>query len=130
MCEEKYFIRTERSARSQVHGNNKQRSLLCLLLLRGLSARRVLQQLRVDLARGQLHVLDDGAADEAVLHGLQVREVGGVLDAHAEEFDVEVLVDGVQLAADGEVILQLDDDLLADERLEEGIEDRERGACD
>ena len=39
------------------------------------------------------------------------------------QFDVEVLIDGVQLAADGEVILELDDDLLADERLEEGVED-------
>jgi len=44
--------------------------LLALLLLRHLSPRRILQQLRVHLRRGQLHVFDYRATDEARLHRL------------------------------------------------------------
>eukprot|EP00302_Diacronema_sp_CCMP2436_P010937 CAMPEP_0179902604 /NCGR_PEP_ID=MMETSP0982-20121206/40659_1 /TAXON_ID=483367 /ORGANISM="non described non described, Strain CCMP 2436" /LENGTH=136 /DNA_ID=CAMNT_0021801775 /DNA_START=155 /DNA_END=566 /DNA_ORIENTATION=+ len=62
-------------------------------LLGSLFPRRVLQQLHVDRGLWQLHVSDHGAADEAVLHGLHVRELVGLYNADIEELDVEVLVD-------------------------------------
>ena len=48
-----------------------------------------------------------------------VRIILDVVHAHVEQLDVQVLVDRVQRAAHRQVVLQLDDDLLADERLEE-----------
>ena len=52
-----------------------------------------------------------------------VRIILDVVHAHVEELDVQVLVHRVQRAAHRQVVLQLDDDLLADERLEEGVEE-------
>lgn len=37
------------------------------------------------------------------------------------ELDVEELVDGLERAADGDVVLELDGDFVVDERLEEAI---------
>ena len=48
-------------------------------------------------------------------------------DGDVGELDVEVLVDGVEGAADGEVVLQLDHDVLADQRLEERVEEHNEG---
>ena len=52
-----------------------------------------------------------------------VRIILDVVHAHVEQLDVQVLVHRVQRAAHRQVVLQLDDDLLADERLEEGVEE-------
>ena len=52
-----------------------------------------------------------------------VRVILDVVHAHVEQLDVQVLVHRVQRAAHRQVVLQLDDDLLADERLEEGVEE-------
>ena len=48
-------------------------------------------------------------------------------DGDVGELDVEVLVDGVEGAADGEVVLQLDHDVLADQGLEERVEEHNEG---
>ena len=48
-------------------------------------------------------------------------------DGDVGELDVEVLVDRVEGAADGEVVLQLDHDVLADQRLEERVEEHNEG---
>ena len=47
----------------------------------------------------------------------------GLADADLGQLDVEVLVDAVEHARDGQVVLQLNRDLLAHEGLEEGVED-------
>lgn len=81
---------------------------------RQLLARRILQQLSVDVIDGQLNVSDDTAADEAVLHGqlqandderqemnaYHVRIFRRIGDADVVQLDVEVLVDRVQSATD------------------------------
>ena len=56
-----------------------------------------------------------------------VRIILDVVHAHVEQLDVQVLVHRVQRAAHRQVVLQLDDDLLADERLEEGVEELRGG---
>ena len=56
-----------------------------------------------------------------------VRIILDVVHAHVEQLDVQVLVHRVQRAAHRQVVLQLDDDLLADERLEEGVEELRAG---
>ena len=56
-----------------------------------------------------------------------MRVLLGVGDGDVRELDVEVLVDRVERAADGEVVLQLDHDVLADQRLEERIEEHNEG---
>ena len=48
-------------------------------------------------------------------------------DRDVGELDVEVLVDRVEGAADGEVVLQLDHDVLADQGLEERVEEHNEG---
>jgi len=53
-------------------------------------------------------VADDGAADEDVLDGAQVGVFQLVQHDHVVEFDVQVLVDGFQCAADADVVFQLD----------------------
>ena len=47
----------------------------------------------------------------------------GLADADLGQLDVQVLVDAVEHARDRQVVLELDRDLLAHERLEEGVED-------
>jgi len=76
-----------------------------LLILGGLLARRVLQELRVTLVRRQLYVTHDAAADEAVLDAHHVRVLVLVRDADVRQLDVEELIDRVQSATDAEVIL-------------------------
>ena len=83
--------------------------------------RGVLQQRRVALLGGQLHVADDGAADEAVLDGQHVRVFLRVRHRNVRQLDVEILVDRMQRSMDGQVVLQLDDDVFADEGLEGGV---------
>ena len=51
-----------------------------------------------------------------------MRVLGGVDDPDVGELDVEVLVDGVEGAGDGQVVLQLHGHVLADQRLEVGVE--------
>ena len=70
---------------------------------------------------------DDGTSDEAVLDGEHVWVLLRVGDGDVGELDVEVLVDRVEGAADGEVVLQLDHDVLADQRLEERVEEHNEG---
>jgi hypothetical protein len=53
------------------------------------AARRVLEQVRVHLVRGERDVADDGAADEAVLDREHVRVPRGVRDGDAVEPDVQ-----------------------------------------
>lgn len=65
-----------------------------------LAPRSVLQQLCVHLVAGQLHVAHHRAADEAVLHRQHVRILLRIGDADVGQLDVQVLVDGVQGAAD------------------------------
>ena len=70
---------------------------------------------------------DDGSPDEAVLDREHVRVLLRVGDRDVGELDVEVLVDRVEGAADGEVVLQLDHDVLADQGLEERVEEHNGG---
>lgn len=55
-----------------------------------------------------MHIPHDAAADEHILHAAQMRVFELVEDDDVVEFDVEVLVDGFQGAADGDVVFQLD----------------------
>lgn len=57
-----------------------------------LAPRRVLQELRVHLRSGQLHIFDHRATDEAILHRLHVGKGLLVLHCDVEELDVEVLI--------------------------------------
>lgn len=78
------------------------------LLCGGLPATGVLQQRAIDLVRREVDVSDDGAADEDVLDGAQVRVLQLVQNHHVVEFDVQILVDGLEGAADADVVFQLD----------------------
>mmetsp|Transcript_5733 Transcript_5733/g.13879 ORF Transcript_5733/g.13879 Transcript_5733/m.13879 type:complete len:201 (-) Transcript_5733:13-615(-) len=91
------------------------------LHLAELPAGGVLQELHVDVFRLDVDEADDGATDEAGGDGDEVRVAGGVDDRDVVELDVEELVDGVERAAEGEVVFELDGDLLVDE----GFEKRE-----
>lgn len=113
----------------------------------GLPPRRVLQQVCVHGVGGELDVAHDGPPHKAVLHrqlhtpqaasvgprqetGYHVRVALLVLDTDVGQLDVEELVDGLQAATDAHVVLQLDDNLLANEGLEKGVEQLERsGVC-
>ena len=68
-----------------------------------------------------MHVPHHAAADEDVADGAEVRVPDLVEDADIVELDVEVLVDGLEGAADGDVVLELDGDGLVHERLEEAV---------
>jgi len=70
-----------------------------------------------------MHVAHDTAADEDVLDAAQVRVLVFVEDLDVVELDVEVLVDGLEGAADGDVVLEFEGDGLVGERLEEGEEE-------
>ena len=70
---------------------------------------------------------DDGSPDKAVLDREHVRVLLRIGDRDVGELDVEVLVDRVEGAADGEVVLQLDHDVLADQGLEERVEEHNEG---
>ena len=48
-------------------------------------------------------------------------------DADVIELDVEVLVDALEGAADGDVVFELDGDFMVDERFEEAVVFREGG---
>ena len=73
------------------------------------------------------NIPDDGSPDEAVLDREHVRVFLGVGDGDVRELDVEVLVDRVERAADGKVVLQLDHDVLADQGLEERVKEHNAG---
>ena len=70
---------------------------------------------------------DNGPPNEAVLDREHVRVLLGIGDGDVGQLDVEVLVDRVQGAADGEVVLQLDHDVLSDKGLEERVEEHNEG---
>lgn len=104
------------------------------------SPRSILQERDIHRRRRQVDVADDGAADEDVFDGAlgggarvsrgalgrrrrsgtyQVRILELVEDGNVVELDVEVLVDALEDAADLDVVLELDRDLLVDEGFEE-----------
>ena len=91
-----------------------------------LSPRRVVQQLDIDAAGGQVHVAHHAAAHKAVAHRQHVGVLGLVHHPDAVELDVEVLVHRVKGAADGQVVLQLHSDLQAGKAARAGSESRQR----
>lgn len=91
------------------------------LLRHGLSPTCVLQQPAVDLVWWQVHVSHHRTTDEDVLDRTEVRVFQFVQDHNVVEFDVEVLVDGLEGAPDGDVVFQLDRDGLLGECLEEAV---------
>ena len=116
----------------------------------GLAAGGVVQDVHVHGLSRQLHVAHHAASDEAVAHALHVWKARLVHHVRVLELDVQVLadqtpgsaparaacrgrgerahlVDRVQCAYDGQVVLQLNRDLLAHQRLEEARE--QHGAC-
>lgn len=52
----------------------------------------------------------------------QVRVFLWVYDRQVDQFDIEILVHTVQLPTQAQIILELHNDLLANQRLEEGEE--------
>lgn len=66
-----------------------------------------------------MDVADHGSADEYVLDGAQVRVLELLDDLDVVELDVEELVDALEHAADLNVVLELDRDLVVDEGFEE-----------
>ncbi len=57
-----------------------------------------------------MHVAHDAATDKDILHAAQMRVPELVEHGDVVELDVEVLVDGLEGAADGDVVFQLDGD--------------------
>ena len=55
-----------------------------------------------------MHISDHRPSDEDVLDAAEVGVFQLVEDGDVVEFDVEVLVDGFEGAADGDVVFQLD----------------------
>ena len=55
-----------------------------------------------------MHVSDDRTPNEDVLDAAEVGVFQLVEDGDVVEFDVEVLVDGFEGAADGDVVFELD----------------------
>jgi hypothetical protein len=53
----------------------------------------------------------------------QMRILDFIYDGNVVELDVQVLVDRLESAADEDIILQLDGDLVLDQRLEEAEEE-------
>lgn len=78
---------------------------------RGRQERRVRSRGRLD---GQLKGADE--KKQTATHQMRILQFFDDLDV--VELDVEVLVDGLEGAADGNVVLQLYSDLMVDERLE------------
>lgn len=65
-----------------------------------LLTRRILQQLRIHLVGGQLHISHHGAAYEAILHAQHVRVFVGICDTDVCQLYVEILIHRVQCPAD------------------------------
>ena len=99
-------------------------------LLPSFSPGGILQDLDVHATWWQLHVPDYRPSDEAVAHACDVRVPFRVDDGYVCEFDVQVLVDAVQRARDGEVIFQLDDDVFSDQGFEVRVEEHCRIICE
>ncbi len=57
-----------------------------------------------------MNIAHDAAADEDILDAAEVRVAQLVEHADVVELDVEVLVDGLEGAADGDVVFELDGD--------------------
>ena len=60
---------------------------------------------------------------KATLHSFDSTTAGSLDRKRPNYLDVEVLVDGVERSTDAEVVLQLDDDVLANQGLEEGVKE-------
>ena len=75
---------------------------------RRLPSTRILQQTPVNLTCWEMHISDHRPSDENVLDAAEVGVLQLVEDGDVVEFDVEVLVDGFEGAADGDVVFQLD----------------------
>ena len=73
-----------------------------------LPPRRILQQPLVHPRRIQIHISHDAAPDEDIAYRRQVRVLRFVEHGDVVEFDVEVLVAGLEGAADEEVVFELD----------------------
>ena len=73
--------------------------------------------------RWDLHVPDNTATDKAILQGTQLRIPIGIDHLDVEEFNVEVLVHGMQSTRQDDIVLELYSHLLTDQCLEEGIKD-------
>ncbi len=70
-----------------------------------------------------MNVSHHGTSNEDILNRTQVRVLQFIQHHNVVEFDVQVLVDGFQSAADRDVILQLDRYGLLGESLEKAIND-------
>lgn len=68
-----------------------------------------------------MHVAHDGAPDEDVLDGAQVRVPHLLVHRDVVQLDVEVLVHALERARDLDVVLELDRDRLVDQGLEETV---------
>lgn len=55
-----------------------------------------------------MDISDDGPADKDILDGAQMGVFQLVQHHHVVEFDVQILVDGFQGAADADVVFELD----------------------
>lgn len=69
-----------------------------------------------------MNVSYNGATNETARYCCQVRILFWFDHGHISKLDVEVLIDGMQHPAQRAVVLQLEDDGGADERLEKGKE--------
>eukprot|EP01025_Chloroclados_australasicus_P016226 TRINITY_DN18058_c0_g1_i1.p3 TRINITY_DN18058_c0_g1~~TRINITY_DN18058_c0_g1_i1.p3 ORF type:complete len:105 (-),score=2.78 TRINITY_DN18058_c0_g1_i1:217-531(-) len=69
-----------------------------------------------------MNVSNDRSPEEAVAHRQHVWKLVFIYNLYIVQLDVEVLIHAMQRASYGEIVLQLDSDLLAYQCLEKGKE--------
>lgn len=77
-------------------------------LIRRFPSAGILKQSSIDLTGRQMYVSHNRTSDEDILDAAEVGVFELVEHGDVVELDVEVLVDGFQGAADGDVVLELD----------------------
>lgn len=82
-----------------------------------------MQQVQIHTLGRQQHVADYRTSDKAILHRLHVRIPGFVDDPYPIQFDVQELIHRLQFSSNGQVVLQLDGDILPHERLKVRVEE-------
>jgi len=73
---------------------------------------RVLEKLSIDVLCWQLNVTDDRTPDKAIFHGHHMWVPSLIRDLDIVQTDVQELVDRLEDARDGQVVLELDSNLL------------------
>lgn len=81
-------------------------NVFLLFALLGFFPGCVLQQLRVHFVGRQLNVTNHRSSDEAVFDSQHVRVFVRIRHTDVGQFDVQILIDRMQSAANGQIVLQ------------------------